>query len=92
MKFPMTADFPVLYGAPRDQYSGPLELPQTVSWELISKHEVQAMRNHGQTLRRLAERGGLCPSELVAVLEDRPWKSMLFEDSLRRLAELCGQK
>ena len=47
-----------------------------VPWWLIESHEAQAQKNHSQTLRRLAERGGLCPSELVAVLEDRDWSEM----------------
>jgi len=34
-------------------------------------NERQAMRNHGQTLDRLAERGGLGPDEAAAILEIR---------------------
>lgn len=42
-----------------------------IPWAIIESHEQQAQENHGQTLRRLAERGGLCASEAVAILEDR---------------------
>lgn len=42
-----------------------------IPWEVIADHEKQAMINHGQTLERLAERGGLDYSEALAVLEDR---------------------
>lgn len=46
--------------------------PVSVPWDLIAPHEAQAMRNHGnQTLRRLAQRGGLDPVEMYAVLTDQ---------------------
>lgn len=54
-------------------------------WAIVAKHEKQADRNHGQTLRRLAERGGLAPCELVAVLEDRAWHRMKDEDAWRAI-------
>lgn len=40
-----------------------------------SLNEQQAMKNHGQTLRRLAERGGLGMQEAAAVAERRSWRS-----------------
>ncbi|MBZ9939193.1 hypothetical protein LB518_23045 [Mesorhizobium sp. BR1-1-16] len=43
---------------------------------MIAPHEKQAMRNHSQTLKRLAERGGLGADEAVAVLEDRSYARM----------------
>jgi hypothetical protein len=43
---------------------------------IVLPHEKQAQRNHGQTLHRLAERGGLSACELAAVLQDREWHSM----------------
>lgn len=43
---------------------------------LIHPHELQALRNHSQTLARLAERGGLSPCEAVAVLQNRRWQPM----------------
>ena len=46
----------------------------TIPWGLISQHEEQAYKNHGQTLKRLAERGGLSFCEALAVLEDRQWR------------------
>ena len=47
---------------------------RSVPWALVEPHEKQAWKNHGQTLERLAERGGLDPTELLAVLEDRRWR------------------
>lgn len=48
------------------------------------------MSNHRQTLERLAERGGLSPGELVAVMEGRDWRSMPIDESLRRLEVLIA--
>lgn len=48
----------------------------TVPWDFIAPHEAQARNNHGgQTLKRLAERGGLCPLEMLDVIQGREWKS-----------------
>jgi hypothetical protein len=33
----------------------------------------QAKKNHGQTLQRLAERGGLAPSEALAIMDGVHW-------------------
>ena len=52
------------------------DLFRAVPWFLMELHKKQADTNHGQTLERLAERGGLCPSEALAVLEDRSWTSI----------------
>lgn len=49
---------------------------RSVPWALVAPHSAQAWRNHDQTLERLAERGGLDPAELVAVLLDRRWQAM----------------
>jgi hypothetical protein len=58
---------------------------KSVPWSLVGPHEKQALANHGQTLARLAERGGLDVTELAAVLEDRPWK----DDSVLALKVVC---
>lgn len=65
---------------------------RVIPWEVIRPHEAQARHNHGgQSLDRLAERGGLSPSEAVAVLEDRRWHSMLIVDAIRRLVHIVGK-
>ena len=61
-----------------------------IFWDMIEPHREQAHRNHGQTLERLAERGGLGPEELVAVLEDRAYYPMKYEEAERRLGELVS--
>lgn len=39
--------------------------------DLFKPHARQASLNHGQTLERLAERGGLSWAEALAIIEDR---------------------
>lgn len=51
----------------------------TVPWAFLAPHERQAFSNHSQTLKRLNERGGLCWSEMLAVLEDRAWEPIKEE-------------
>lgn len=64
--------FPVLGTTASDRW-------HTVPWDMVAPHEAQALRNHGQTLERLAERGGLDWSELLRVLEDRPFTGQGLE-------------
>lgn len=48
-------------------------LLKAIPWALISSHEDQARRNHGQTLDDLARRGGLSPSEALAIIQNLSW-------------------
>lgn len=48
---------------------------KAIPWAAIQPHEHQAQRNHGQTLKGLASRGGLDVAEAVLVLLDRSWTS-----------------
>lgn len=84
-------------------YDSKVEQRGWIPWELIAPHEAQALRNHGgQTLRRLAERGGLDAMEAVAVLEDMDYRkrwpehamtrermTALQTEAINRLNELC---
>jgi len=67
--------FPVLWHGTRKHRKllDALHCPTAILWDHIESHRKQAMRNHDQTLERLAERGGLSPQELVAVLTDSRW-------------------
>lgn len=47
-----------------------------VDLQLVADHGRQAYINHGQTVTRLAERGGLSWPELHAVLHNRRWQKM----------------
>ena len=62
-----------------------------IPWEMIAPHESQAQLNHGQSLQRLNERGGLSPSEAVAVLENKFWTEVQVEEGVVRLEELVMQ-
>lgn len=53
-----------------------LEGGMSVPWEALVPHEPQAKANHGQSLERLAERGGLGWSEMLAVLEGKGLKAV----------------
>jgi hypothetical protein len=67
--------FPVI--VPRDKRGREIAgCPTSVLWSLVEPHRAQAMSNHGQTLERLTERGGLAPDEMHAVVHDQRWRPM----------------
>lgn len=78
----MNKDFPILNTNPKE----------FIPWECIQSHEKQALKNHFQSLKRLAERGGLDWIEALAVLEDRPYKSMNMFEAREKVLEIVGQK
>lgn len=47
---------------------------RSVKLAMMLEHQQQALRNHDQTIQRLAERGGLDPAEAIAVLLDRKYE------------------
>lgn len=53
---------------------------RSIPWQMIKPHEQQAQRNHGQTLHRLAQRGGLDPTEAVWVMTGKPWHGTPKDD------------
>lgn len=58
---------------------------------MIAPHERQAQANHGQSLERLAERGGLGLCEAVAVLEDCRWHRMTRAEANGRLVAMAAE-
>lgn len=74
----MRKTFPIIepYGPLERKQHGDFRIPRWIRWSLIEPHREQARLNHGQTLERLAELGGLCPHELVAVLTDNPYRKV----------------
>lgn len=47
-----------------------------IPWDMISPHDAQARSNHGgQSLERLAQRGGLAACEALDIIEGRRWGS-----------------
>jgi hypothetical protein len=75
-------DFPIM--AP------PPGCPERVPWAFVAPHEGQALANHEQDLTQLARRGGLDTTELLAVLEDRPWHPVGRLDAAARVVELLA--
>ena len=66
-----SAAFPIMEGGARRSKDDLTSIP----WAMIAPHDATAQRNHGgQNLIRLAQRGGLCPLEAVAVLEDAHYR------------------
>lgn len=70
----------------------PIQDGPDIPWRVIAPHEKAAQRNHGgQTLQRLAERGGLGVGEAIDVLLDQPWATattnLALLDELVRKAE-----
>lgn len=53
-------------------------------------NERQAMVNHGQTLKRLAERGGLGMDEASAIAERRRWHSQATADAAQAIAAVAA--
>ena len=51
-------------------------VPASVPWSFVAPHEAQAKSNHDQTLVRLAQRGGLSPGELLAVVTGQCWSAI----------------
>ena len=62
--------FPILESCVRRCREQHFSSPLVVSFDLVKRHEAQAMKNHSQSVERLAERGGLSWLELLLVLTD----------------------
>lgn len=80
--------FPILMNY-SDRHKHP-DWPVSIPWLLIAPHEPQAYHNHSQSLKRLAERGGLCPSELYAVLTDQDWRSVDEDWAITKIMAMSG--
>lgn len=48
----------------------------SIPWAILAPHEKQALRNHRQSLKRLAERGGLAVSEALAIMDGLRWNAV----------------
>lgn len=61
----MRKQFPVLHSSHRE---GEAEF---IPWKILEPHEKQAYANHGQSLEKLASRGGLSWREIYSVINDK---------------------
>lgn len=76
--------FPVLWGQRSREEKAlweKLGCPKEVPWHILAPHEAQAHKNHSQSLETLARRGGLSPSEMLAILEDRRFRDPYIPDT-----------
>lgn len=80
--------FPVLFPPEHKRGWAEALVPESVPWDIVAPHERQAGLNHRQTLDRLAERGGLDPRELYAVMHDEPWQPLDMNDCVAWLRTL----
>lgn len=87
------AEFTVMFWYSDRKEQERLGCPKTLPWGLVWPHDAQARINHGhwQGFERLNERGGLVPSELVAVLMDREWKSMPLAEAVVALKAILAE-
>lgn len=46
----------------------------SIPWDLIEMYELQAIKNHSQSLECLAQRGGLGSDEMLAVIHGISWR------------------
>lgn len=69
----------------------PIQGGPSILWSAIAPHEEQALKNHWQSLERLAERQGLSPGEALAVMEDRPWHPMNHALALTKWSALVKE-
>lgn len=60
---------------------------RSIPWAAIAPHEKQAQRNHSQTLRGLAGRGGLSIHEAYHILKDQEWPFRTFKSSVENDAQ-----
>lgn len=78
--------FPIMVG-----YRGtPGPCPSSIPWEAIAPYDGQAKYNHGgQSLERLAERGGLSPLEAYLVMTGRCWSGIAGDQYAPLTVEAC---
>ncbi len=77
----MSKGFPILWSHTVPERE---RTPRFIRWDALN--EEWADRNHGQTLTRLAERGGLSPCEALANIERRPWRSVALSAAREGIA------
>ena len=61
-----------------------------IPWAAILPHEQQALRNHSQTLRRLAGRGGLSIHEAYYIMKNQEWPRGFTRNQINDAAYRSG--
>jgi hypothetical protein len=93
---PTPEEFPVLWqgGHKYEQRLAELGCPRRVPWKFIADHHEWCRVNHDQSPRKLAERGGLSPEEMVAVVRHiklHKMPKMTADEEVAQLFELLRQ-
>lgn len=73
--------FPIMVG----RHGGDVAIP----WAWLAPHEKQAIANHGQSLEKLANRGGLGIEEAAAIIEGRRWRERTARDEVSAWRLVC---
>ncbi len=60
----------------------------SVPWDFVEGHRKTALKNHNQTLEKLAARGGLSPMELFLLVTDRSLAAIADLDTDTAVEEL----
>lgn len=55
------------------------DCPEMVPWDMLKPYETKAVDNHSQDLETLARRGGLCPREMYAIMNNKDWGHEMFK-------------
>lgn len=82
---PQTAYMPIMHMYDRHMYDLPGKTVGRIPMSVFAPHEAQALINHGQSLEKLASRGGVDPTEAVAILSDRKWQEMPLGEAREQL-------
>lgn len=85
-------------GIPGERFPLQSSIVLTIPWAAIAPYEAQAMRNHSQTLTRLAERCGLGIEEALVLMRDQrlfspEWYALLklpHDQLVKELEVLCA--
>lgn len=65
--------FPLMMDEKEWETLNKINLPKNIPISFVKQFEKQIDNNHYQTIKRLKERGGLCPTELCACIYNIPF-------------------
>ena len=89
---PVPRTFPVMLDWHDRKKLSTVAFPTSVPWGFIEQYERAAKQIHTQTIERLAERGGLTPCEMMAVITNsRAWWSEPEETAVKALKNAVAE-
>ena len=66
----------------------PIQDGPDVPWEVMAPHNAMSLKNHYQTLERIAERGGFSAAEAYCIVNSLRWQDMEASIGWNRAKEL----